>query len=330
MAPSSPINSDSVCLPVSARGYECTVHPRGELRITDLAEVGAVGRTYRPFDHPALYARFAGLGTEPSSLLKFANEFGFLEQGQRRNGIAQHLSEPVDFWIRRISELRAAVEFHKLLQTNQIKKLAEFVKLEAIHPPVPITLDRTFRHSSRPRNKVPLLVILDPFDPQQEVYWMSPSKDDLAAVGSDGILPVRAYLTGMTNRQLRAGVTLYTFWDSTENRFRILQIPTSLLGAMWLQFAQAVAENRRLGTCRWCGNPFEVSRKSSSADRQHCSDKCKSKAYRNRKERAIAMALDKTPEQIAEELGSDPETVKDWIGQGKTQAAISESRGEEK
>lgn len=65
----------------------------------------------------------------------------------------------------------------------------------------------------------------------------------------------------------------------TDMYFRV--VPSSLLGAMWLQMAQAVDSGKHVLSCDVCGRWFEereqIGKRPAKA---HCSKACKQKAYR--------------------------------------------------
>src|SRR5215469_5959871 len=78
----------------------------------------------------------------------------------------------------------------------------------------------------------------------------------------------------------------------------------NLLVGLWLQFAQAVAENKSYARCKECETWFETSIPGTRKTRVYCSDTCKVKAYMERKDRAVRLKAEgKTVKQIAHELG---------------------------
>jgi hypothetical protein len=90
--------------------------------------------------------------------------------------------------------------------------------------------------------------------------------------------------------------------------------PDSLLGALWLQFAQAVIQNKQYRRCESCAEWFEISPQVARAERVFCSTACRSRAYRQRRDEARRLNADGVPlEQIARDLQSDAETVSGWI-----------------
>ena len=91
-------------------------------------------------------------------------------------------------------------------------------------------------------------------------------------------------------------------------------VPSSLLGALWLQFALAIGGEKKYRECATCGMWLELSRAAFRTSRHYCSEGCRSRAYRGRMEAARKLALaGKTAKEIAEKLGSDVKTVRGWL-----------------
>ncbi len=99
----------------------------------------------------------------------------------------------------------------------------------------------------------------------------------------------------------------------------ILQfMPTNLLGAIWLQFAQAISGSKKHRACAACGQRFEVSPDKFRKSKFYCGDACRARMYRSRKDQAQQLAAEgKTPKEIAATLDSDVKTINKWIQQRK-------------
>jgi len=59
-----------------------------------------------------------------------------------------------------------------------------------------------------------------------------------------------------------------------------VSVPKNLLGAIWIQFEEAVTDNKKFEKCA-CKKWFEVSGKAARSDKKHCSATCRTKAHRN-------------------------------------------------
>jgi hypothetical protein len=125
------------------------------------------------------------------------------------------------------------------------------------------------------------------------------------------------YLQRIVNEHLRrsyATLEPRMGWDAGRLRPRLVFGYPTLAVAVWGEFAKAVSEDRLFATCKECGKPFEVAPELARTNRRFCSNSCRSKAYRERQDRARRLfTAKKTFEQIAEELDSDAATVKRWV-----------------
>jgi hypothetical protein len=116
------------------------------------------------------------------------------------------------------------------------------------------------------------------------------------------------------NRHLLHHVSVHMVQDIRHGGLSLRKWPVSLLGALWLQLAEAVSGNKEFRSCPTCGKWFELSPDVARTNRLFCSDKCRTRAYRGRKEQAQKLAKKgKSIKEIAKELDSDVKTVKGWI-----------------
>ncbi len=129
----------------------------------------------------------------------------------------------------------------------------------------------------------------------------------------DPVMPGCYYLQRVVNRQLMThSSTPHLLWDM-ERRLQLFITPSSLIGALWLQFATAIDGDRKYRTCDHCHNWFEKGAKVR-ADAKFCSSNCRQKAYRRNQAEARELYEKGMPvSQIARRLGSEINTVKGWI-----------------
>jgi hypothetical protein len=116
------------------------------------------------------------------------------------------------------------------------------------------------------------------------------------------------------NKRLREETNVTLVYSHEEGRQRMYILPKNLIGAMWLQFAQAVDGNTTFRRCAHCGTWFEISPNSGfRTNRAYCTDPCKSKAYRKRKE-ALRLHDEGIPVgKIASKLDADIKTIEGWL-----------------
>jgi hypothetical protein len=97
--------------------------------------------------------------------------------------------------------------------------------------------------------------------------------------------------------------------------------PTTLLGALWLQFGLAVDSLKRFGKCAECDCPFEVShgrRTGKRTDAKFCSSRCRVGHYRARIEQAQRLRFSMPPKEIARKLNTSVGVINRWLAAGKT------------
>ena len=104
-------------------------------------------------------------------------------------------------------------------------------------------------------------------------------------------------------------------WDQNFERMGLYLAPTSLLGALWLQFAQAIEGNKQYRQCEQCRRWFEIGAQVRE-DAKFCKQACRSKSYRERKKEARQLhESGLSLKEIAKRFDTKVITVKGWIKQ---------------
>ena len=97
--------------------------------------------------------------------------------------------------------------------------------------------------------------------------------------------------------------------------------PLTLLSAMWLQLALALADDKQFQACKFCHRLFEISTAPTGfrTHREFCSDSCKTKDYRRRKRMALRLAEQgKSVRTIAKQTKTNVVTIRTWVQAGKS------------
>lgn len=97
---------------------------------------------------------------------------------------------------------------------------------------------------------------------------------------------------------------------------RLSFAPLTLLSAMWLQLALAVAGDKEFRGCKHCKRLFEISTENTGyrKHREFCSESCKTKDYRKRKRTALKLAGEgKSVAVVATRTGTNAVTVRAWL-----------------
>lgn len=292
---------------VHADGYYCADETLFERRF----HASSVQYTsYYPLQkYTGLFQDFARLQLTEEAIVSFANNHGFLGASipsLDASEFPDERSEYIRFWIKEISEMSMCVELWDAIQADDERKIAEHIeRFPTEQKPRTIQQGDTVRKGLFCANRIVL--------------------DDLGIESAAGICPAIPNPSNVIQEALNTlqfSINLHIFglwqtgltWDESEQRMGICIVPTSLLGAMWLQFAEAVSGRKGYGSCPGCGRYFEVHTENARSDKTYCSEACKSKNYRDRKARALELhTKGMSLEEIAEALSSKPETVAKWI-----------------
>jgi hypothetical protein len=102
----------------------------------------------------------------------------------------------------------------------------------------------------------------------------------------DVIEPARIALGQITNDLLTKHRTTPRLVPNHGNGQQLCHVPESLNAALWLQFAVAQASGYEFKRCANCGVWFQVGTAAEArrADATYCSNRCRQKTYRDRKE----------------------------------------------
>jgi hypothetical protein len=137
--------------------------------------------------------------------------------------------------------------------------------------------------------------------------------------GDDLIAVARSYMQSVINGHLKEEVSGMLHSEGPRDRLALHLVPTSLSGALWLQFASAIGGDKAYRCCSECQTWFEVSPGVARRDRRVCSDACRTRAWRARQEQARRLrAAGKSLKEIARALHSDVGTVKSWVAGSQT------------
>jgi hypothetical protein len=264
-------------------------------------------RTYDPLrECTGLFRTFVAIPPEDrEAILRFANEYGFLGDGDTlvdgdTSVGARRYCERLTHWRIRIGNLGLAVRLWDLLAAGDeggVKSLLGW------HDGAP----RAWRYASS-----------DPFVPEFREYAMcafSPVWPE------DPWRSANFLLSRLVNNHLRDGTFAQLIPQTSDRGWIVQTTPTTLYKALWLQLARAIEGDREYRTCKECGKWFELSHRQAdhrTVRRLFCSDPCKSRDYRRRKERAQQLKEEgKAVKEIAQELDTDVNTIKKWVGKRK-------------
>ena len=244
-------------------------------------------RLYDPIrECPALFQRFAELHPKESAILAFANEYGLL-------GIPR---ESLQEWARHTARMRDVVALLDAADREDSKALARWITLQETAMGTSATLRRRETGSRE---------------------TLRPGDDDLARYlePKNRVLAARFFADKIINSELEANSSARMLYDPRDGSHELHVVPSSLLGALWIQAGDLAAGRRDYHKCEQCRTWIALSPDTSRADRRFCSDRCRTKAYRGRQDEARRLhERGMTPSAIAQKLGSETRRIREWLG----------------
>jgi hypothetical protein len=134
----------------------------------------------------------------------------------------------------------------------------------------------------------------------------------------DLAVPAKVYVQKLLNFVLARSASPQMVWSPEHDRPLFQWLPHHLFGAMCVQLAMSIGEEKEYRRCQVCGKWFELSPGVNRKSRLTCSAACRNKAYRERQEEARRMsAAGKSVREIAKALDADLDAVKAWVKAGE-------------
>jgi hypothetical protein len=283
--------------------------------------------------YTGLFRTFAQLPIEDQgAILKFANEFGNLGVGVPLNLAAADdpnrllgvWGETHAEWMRQIDAMHQALAIWDMFRVRDEAGLRHFIRWQDAQfsedgrTPTRAEGWVYSRYRGNPNSKASLR------RPLLSSWWTSqliqPVQDLFTK--TDVFMPALFLVQRWVNQQLEHHVSPRLLYHLDLRKEVVRIVPKNLLGAMWLQLAEAIDGRKDYRTCKECGRWFEISSRQSehrTARRLFCTEPCKSRDYRRRKDRALELkAKGESLKDIAKDVGTEIATVKRWLTNRKT------------
>ncbi len=232
---------------------------------------------------PGLFRTFARTEPHEAAILAFANRYGTLG-GEVRTMIAfapdakgSHSrfawGEALNEWCNRILRMRNAVSLWDMVHNNRHEQLQRHITWT----------ETTVGYCSDP-DWTPGEQRAAPYVIENRMIAARDLPGGLfsAFERGDVITPALYHLQHVINEHLQPGISPRLLWDKTGSELSMFFVPSNLIGAMWLQFAEAVGGHKNYRECRQCGRWFELHPDVARTNRLYCSPACRAKAYRAR------------------------------------------------
>jgi hypothetical protein len=292
----------------------------GDWQLTPKLEREAPGqaREYTPLDKPALFREFGALLPNTDAIQEFAGTYGLLRGievlprgGDGADSVFILRSRKLTDWRDAINDMRRAIEMWEWYKAGNAAAISRYITW----------LDERIAYDKAGKKiaSIPAGLFYDALpDTDPDIPRDRQGFDGLQLGPTDVLMAAAHLLQRWVNEHFEAGIAPRLVLDG--NAWRIREVPKDLLSALWLQFAISVAEEKEQRQCKVCKTWFDIPRKQDARllRKEYCSDPCKSRDYRRRKERAQKLkAAGKAPKAIAEELDTDLDIIKKWISKRK-------------
>jgi hypothetical protein len=268
------------------------------------------GRTeYSPLTVGDLFLEFAATPATDDGILEFANQRGLLGESvsvvwpKRPGGKSLHLgsAEPRDLWRRSIEDMHRAVNLWQLASSRDAAGLARLLTWKAEGA------NKGWFYRETP----PAVGSLSaPVTPAKGI----PNEP------GDIVTPARLLIQRWINASLLKHASPLLLWNPDSGKQVIRIVPKNLLGAMWLQFARAMAGEASYRQCKACGKWLTISTQDHgyNTNREFCSAACRQKDHRAKvKEARRLQAAGRTVRQIAKHFDTTTDTIKNWLSKEK-------------
>jgi len=230
-------------------------------------------------DCTGLFRTFSQVLPTPQGVLEFADEFGQLGGRCREDVIDPSPSklpsegqpasllkgESLLTWVKEILPMRALVCLWDAARKAETSTLAKWIRWQDGGVIYDLQVDE-FRAAG--------MLAASDYHPQSLARFAP----------GDVVQPAWHLLQVELNSHLREHSAMpQLVWDQRQSELRVCLIPTSLISALWVQFAFAVGENHSYRTCASCGKWFQVGPGGDMrADAKYCSNACRQRKFREK------------------------------------------------
>ena len=285
-------------------------------------------------DEPALFRTFADLEPNPMAIANFANRYGplgitaLLPSGPMTSPSGRSFSrddrgEPLDCWKTEIALLSSALEIWDALCSDKSRLLSRRIDLKFRDGELEVARflgtavegaplhERRVREGGDPESLSRDSNIIVSKDVERQ-FWIAVK--DLKPRGAL-LHDLGWFLTQVAvNYRLRRFTSLQLAYVG-RRELSIYAMPNCLVGAMWIQFARAVADPRTdHRRCPVCKEWFELSPRAKRRQSQYCSVRCRVQHYRDKQVKAVRLVQKgEDIRVVAKKLDTNVKTLRGWL-----------------
>lgn len=234
-------------------------------------------RYYLPLqDEPGLFKTFAELEPDEEGVLAFANKYGLLGIAAPLpvsiSGVVELSAETMSSWLDQVEAMRRLLRLLDCIQSSNKRELAKRVTWDAdgvsVHWTSVLGGAKYESHHILATNEI---------HPERLARF---SRGDL-------IQPALLYLQIEINKEMKKHPAPARLLRERDGKLSVYCVPSSLISAMWLQFALAIDGNKDYRLCEGCHRYFEVGTGTSAGgrrvDAKACSATCRQRLQRKEK-----------------------------------------------
>lgn len=292
--------------------------------LTDGQPLGVAGMVtrYTPLKlYTGLFRTFAETAPTFEGILAFANEYGSLGEGRElipltyKGKTSMGTGELLSIWHEEIHAAHRALELWDAAREGNLDLLSHRLAWKTLEDGPAVMYDSHLGLDDNAHIEPPYV---------RECTWIAapsihPELLERFRPG-DLTLPALYYVQKSVNEHLKGRISPRLLWNTKKNRLALYMVPSSLIGAIWLQFAQAIDGNKEYRRCEECRTWFELSPETARTSRLYCSNACRSRAYRKRQAEARRLyAEGRSIEDVAKAVGTDVTTAQQWV-EGRSNA----------
>jgi hypothetical protein len=277
-----------------------------------LVALGENSRAYKP--ERDLFLKFASVNPDADvEILRFANSYGLLGGGlrwiapepKRKNARTTSVTgELRSYWQEHLHRMKAAVTLWEAIKADDSSLLASCIHWRS--------------HDHVTYDWPPSSEFTTPWSTHATIASSRINSHLLERFEHGEVLkPARLYLQEVTNQSLARLVAPQLLWKASDrNQMGLFMVPSSLIGCLWLQLADAIAGTQKFRLCESCKKAMLVAAEGSGyrTNRKTCSNACRISLYSGRKVKARQLRDQRlSVREIAKRLDTGVEQVKRWI-----------------
>jgi hypothetical protein len=267
---------------------------------------GFRGSAVQEKENPALYLTFCRLDLAEEAVKAFADRYGWLRPpvgvdmggGRRSRGLSWEM------WERDILEMRRTVELWLALEAGDFERLMELLKHE---PPITLSFESVGADGAH-------VVYRQPEPPG----GLSGSGIAEPTDAQGAMLATEIRIQAVINEHLRGSISPVLAACPPSGRPGIRFTSKSLLAGLWFQFLRSLTGKLSFRECPQCREWFAIrSDKANRLNRKFCSNKCRTAAYKARRQEAVwRVSEGEAPAAVAKALDMDAAVVRRWVKGG--------------